>query len=476
MVDSVIIAVLGCPCARPLLLPDCQAVWYSPLASAHGPHLRVVSYSLLSLPASLRPSRISRYLTEADYVLLAVCCDGKCNSERSQEWRLLQSQALLARTLGCAGVVVVPACNDPDHPHAPTHVAEITGLLVQCGFAESAVLWANRHEWVSSQWLRTLPTPALDPTPPARLAIAHRMPHYAAGVRVRGRVWGGAIKPGDLVTAAPSFDGNTITGRITDGSRATCGSLADFGIGRSGTLRHLRKGMLLGLIKDAPPVNARAISGPLTVVSAGVPGHEADDPLPSVYEGQSVLCCAHVARVTARVAAIMGPRHEERRTKLLPGESAGVILVFARRSVMETAAEYPRLGGFSLFSDGLLLATGTITTVWYVFPDWQPRYLAVYPPRYQQLAVTLFLSLRRLPSEVISLILRCVSPYLYEGQRPWRGCWHPAMGHLRWWRNTQRRRDPYRPPALPQGEPRHPAAHPRPMKPQTTGPTGLFAS
>lgn len=39
---------------------DCQAVWYSPLASAHGPHLRAVSYSLLSLPASLRPSRISR--------------------------------------------------------------------------------------------------------------------------------------------------------------------------------------------------------------------------------------------------------------------------------------------------------------------------------------------------------------------------------------------------------------------------------
>lgn len=181
-------------------------------------------------------------------------------------------------------------------------------------------------------------------------------------------------------------------------------------------------------------------------------------------------------------------------------------------------------------------------------------------------------------------------PYLYEGQRPWRGCWHPAMGHLRWWRSTQRRRDPYRLPVpgidgvfllktmstckpstlliqvhvyacrtdvcgpggisiwdrysnhffpllflcvrlfgvllrparvelllricawsthtyacgswnrlgamgrgcafrtisphhsvelwltLPQGEPRHPAAHPRPMKPQTTGPTGLFAS
>ena len=76
--------------------------------------------------------------------------------------------------------------------------------------------------------------------------------------------------------------------------------------------------------------------------------------------------------------------------------------------------------------------------MWYVFPHWRPKFLSLYPPRYQQLAVTVQLCLARtpLPAEVVVYVLRHVDAYDYEGQPPWRGLWAPCMGYCTWARRN----------------------------------------
>ena len=244
-------------------------------------------------------------------------------------------------------------------PPSPTRL-QLQALVREAGFGDGAVWWCTGEAWLRPGTLRHLRPVPVDARPPARVALTSVGGGWQ-GMRLGGRLWSGALKMGDMVVAAPAQRGHTTTGQLTylynggqmgDG-RAGAGALVDFEVANSGTARHLRKGQLLGLIKDAPPVSARAIRGRVQVVPPA-PADGAAAPAGAaggrgLRVGQSLLLCAHAARVQVRVAALAAPGPGERAPcRLEPGEAGVVVLVLARKAAMEVVADYPRLGRFVL--------------------------------------------------------------------------------------------------------------------------------
>jgi len=177
-----------------------------------------------------------------------------------------------------------------------------------------------------------------------------------------GRVESGTVKPGQLVTFAPSMvtsDVKTIEMHHTLLPSASPGDNIGFCV-KGISVKELKRGNVCGDAKINPPAEAESFLAQIIIFNH--PGE--------IRVGYSPVVSAHTCHIACRFAEILVKldrrtnQETEKDPKFLKtGDSAIVKLIPSKPMVVETFAEFPPLGRFAIRDMGHTVAVGIIKEV-----------------------------------------------------------------------------------------------------------------